>query len=146
MRRTPEHQKILSGTARPDRPAPRRPQPEPGAQPAGADWSEPVRRRYDALVAYMGDTVTVADAGVMWLTATALVEVEQHTATLQVEGMVYVSGRRAMKRPHPAVQLRDAAWRRALAGLKSLGLSPTDRSKVSVPERRPDVDMRRYTG
>ena len=98
----------------------------------------------DELVADMGDAVTVADAGLLWLTAVAEVEVAEHTATLQAEGAVYVSGRRGMKRPHPCVQLRDAAWRRALAGRKALGLTPVDRGKVDVPAS-PAFDWARYT-
>jgi hypothetical protein len=144
MRRLPEGLKRLRGTLRDDRPGRRRPQPAPGAKPASADWPEPVQRKYDALVADMGDGVAVADSGVIWLTAVALVEVEEHSATLAAEGSVYTSGRRGMKRPHPLVQLRDIAWRRALAGLKSLGLTPTDRARVEVIEP-PTFDLRRYT-
>jgi hypothetical protein len=145
MRRLPERLKSLRGTLRADRPQHRRPQPEPGAKPASANWSEPVRRRYDELVLDMGDAVTTGDSGVLWLTAVALVEVEEHTATLQAEGSVYTtSGRRGMKRPHPSVQLRDAAWRRGLAGLRSLGLTPVDRNKVEVIAP-PVFDVARYT-
>jgi phage terminase small subunit len=93
----------------------------------------------------MGDSVTEGDQPLIWLTATALTEVEGYDTLLRAEGVTYTSGQRAMRRPHPAVQLRSDAWRRALAGLKALGLSPTDRGKVDVPEPTPVVDMRRYT-
>ena len=78
--------------------------------------------------------MTNAAGPVLWLTAQALAEVDHYTGSLDVEGYVYISGKRGMRRPHPAVQLRDAAWRRALAGLRTLGLSPTDRHRVTPAE------------
>jgi phage terminase small subunit len=92
----------------------------------------------------MDGFVTEADAGVLELTARAQAEIEQLDALVEVEGLIYVSGARNMRRPHPAVALRADAQRRTLAGLRALGLTPVDRGKVEVPEP-PAFDLARYT-
>jgi phage terminase small subunit len=133
--------KTLRNTARGDRPARRRIQPEPGARPPSPDWPDPVQRRYAELVEAMGEAVTQADAGVLELTARAQVEVQGCDSLIQTEGLIYTSGSRGMRRPNPVVA---DAQRRALVGLRALGLTPIDRHKVEVAEP-PAFDLKRYT-
>ena len=143
MRRVSAALKRSRGTLRGDR---TRPQftPQAGAPDAPQGASAAVRRHYAELVSALDGVATMADGAVLSLTAQALAEVDAHTTTLEAEGYTYTSGRRAMRRPHPSVALRDAAWRRALAGLRTLGLTPCDRARVTVPEPV-GIDMRRYS-
>jgi P27 family predicted phage terminase small subunit len=103
-----------------------------------------VQRRYAELVEAMGEAVTQADAGVLELTARAQVEVQGCDSLIQTEGLIYTSGSRGMRRPNPVVALRADAQRRALVGLRALGLTPIDRHKVEVAEP-PAFDLKRYT-
>jgi hypothetical protein len=143
MRRVSPALKAARGTLRPDRVRPRVSVPA-GSPDAPPGVSDAVRRQHADLVAALADAATKADGPVLFLTAQALAEVDEHTAVLEAEGYVYVSGKRGMRRPHPSVALRDAAWRRALAGLRALGLSPTDRHRISAPEPAPFADLSRY--
>jgi hypothetical protein len=144
MRARSHSLKTALGTVRSDRPPRRRPQPSLGAPSANPAWPVAIQRRYDELVAALGGVATMADGPTIWLTALALNEVDEHSGILQTEGSVYTSGRRALRRPHPAVQLRDAAWRRAFAGLRSLGLTPADRNRVETAEPPAMLNLARY--
>src|SRR5688500_4642514 len=144
MRARSHSLKASLGTVRGDRPSRRRPQPSLGAPAADRAWPLPIQRRYDELVAALGGVATMADGPTLWLTAMALCEVDEHSLVLQTEGSVYTSGRRALRRPHPAVQLRDAAWRRAFAGLRSLGLTPADRNRDETAEPHAMRNLARY--
>ena len=144
MRRVSNALKRSRGTLRGDRTRPHF-TPQAGAPDAPQGASDAVRRHYAELVAALDGVATLADGALLSLTAGALAEVDQHTAVIEAEGSVYISGKRAMRRPHPAVQLRDAAWRRALAGLRALGLSPTDRHRVTPAAPPAFLDVARYS-
>ena len=144
MRRVSAALKVSRGTLRGDRAQPRF-TPQAGAPDAPQGASDAVRRHYAALASALDGVATMADGALLSLTAQALAEVDEHTTTLEAEGYTYTSGRRAMRRPHPSVALRDAAWRRALAGLRALGLSPTDRHRVTPAERPGFLDVARYS-
>lgn len=144
MRRVSNALKRARGTLRGDR-ARVQFTPPAGAPDAPQDAPDALRRHHAELVSALDGVVTKADASVIWLTAQALAEVDEYTVTLAAEGTVYASGRRGMRRPHPAVQLRDAAWRRALAGLRALGLSPTDRHRVMSTDAPRFLDVSRYS-
>ena len=72
-------------------------------------------------------TGTAGDLDVLLLTTAALVDVARLDATLREHGDTYDHGG-LVRRPEAA--LKDQAWKRALAGLRALGLAPASRGQV----------------
>jgi hypothetical protein len=89
--------------------------PAPRSEPAA------VRTHYGRLRAALGAQGTKADATVVLLTARVLAELDEPSAR------------------------RADAWRRALAGLRALRLTPAARGRAAVPASPPAFDWARYT-
>jgi hypothetical protein len=101
--------------------------------PPAVPTTEPVdvQREFAALTeaAHAQGTASKADAAVYLLTARALAAATRYARLLAAEGETYAlpSGIRYAR---PEVALCADAWRRALTGLKVLGLAPTVRGSV----------------
>lgn len=140
---TPSAVKALRGTLRPDRmnadepqPAPASPRPRRGLSREARIWHQRITRALQALRVLAG-----ADALVVEITARAGGEYDQHAAILDRDGYTYTTTNTVtgsvLQRPRPEVRLAQDAWKRTLAGLVQLGLSPVMRTRLHV---LPDPD------
>lgn len=75
--------------------------------------------------------LNVEDVPMLSLLASRLAEVEEHTATIESEGYVYLSDKGLWK-GRPEVGMRNEAMRHAQSLLIEFGLSPAARSRVSA--------------
>ena len=161
--RTPDSLKRLRGTWRPDRdgkapqPRPTRPRLSPGLPGDVKAWSERLIRLLRPL-----RVLTTSDGPIVEATAWALADHARLAADARANGLTYSTTTptgSVMHRQRPEVMLMVDAWRRGLAGLQALGLSPTQRGKlVALPaddpkdsldqflRRRPDVRQSKWTG
>jgi P27 family predicted phage terminase small subunit len=94
-----------------------------------------VRAEYDRLVALLEHraVLTEGDGPVLELGAHALADFWRLDGILQAQGETYTSAGTkgaVMTRPRPELAARTDAWRRAVAVLEAVGLTPTARSKV----------------
>jgi len=75
--------------------------------------------------------LSVEDSIMLSLLASRLDEVEQHTATIESAGYVYLSTKGVWK-SRPEVAMRNESMRHAQSLLIEFGLSPAARSRVSA--------------
>lgn len=75
--------------------------------------------------------MNVEDVAMLSLLASRLQEVEEHTATIESEGHVYLTDKGLWK-SRPEVAMRNEAMRHAQSLLIEFGLSPAARSRVSA--------------
>jgi P27 family predicted phage terminase small subunit len=75
--------------------------------------------------------LNVEDIPMLGLLASRLAEVEEHTATIESEGYVYLTDKKLWK-SRPEVAMRNESMRHAQALLIEFGLSPAARSRVSA--------------
>jgi len=75
--------------------------------------------------------LNVEDIPMLGLLASRLAEVEEHTATIESEGYVYLTDKGLWK-SRPEVAMRNEAMRHAQSLLIEFGLSPAARSRVSA--------------
>jgi P27 family predicted phage terminase small subunit len=134
---TPDHLKIIKGTARPDRMNPDAPAPNNGIAEAPAWLSDRASELFAQLSATL-DGMGIAspdDAMALSLLASRIEEVELMTAALEDGGRTYDTigqGGAQMRRAAPEVGMRNEAMRHAHSLLSEFGLSPSARSKVSA--------------
>lgn len=80
-------------------------------------------------------TVDKADGRAVECVCTAYADHRQAVDLLTEEGLTYRSDTPTgeIVRAHPAVAIRNDAWRRVLKGLGELGLTPLSRGRIQVP-------------
>ena len=137
MRKTPDRVKRLQGTSRKDRRRnpPRPPSTVPRARPGLPKAVRIERTRLLAALSATPGLLTMADDVILELTAEALAEYHQAVRVLLEQGASYECKTQAgavMRRARPEQTIADAAWRRAVAGLRELGLSPAARTRIDV--------------
>lgn len=76
--------------------------------------------------------LSVEDSIMLGLLAARLEEVEEHSATIESEGYVYLHPKSGMWKSRPEVGMRNEAMRHAQSLLIEFGLSPAARSRVSA--------------
>lgn len=136
-KRTPDHLKIIAGTARPDR-------MNPDAPPANIGTAEPpewLSKRAAEIFAQLSATLlgmgiaSPDDQAALALLASRLEEIEICTAVIEDSGRTYcttaTSGDKLV-RARPEVAMRNEAMRHAQSLLAEFGLTPATRSKVSA--------------
>jgi P27 family predicted phage terminase small subunit len=129
--------KVLRGTYRASRANVAEPQPQLGAppkpprlSPLGAEvWDELARQLKQLKV------LTRADGHALELACEALAEWRAALDVVQREGTTYkaVTKSGSVLLPHPSVRQAADAWRRAQRMLVEFGLTPSSRTRVSVP-------------
>ncbi|WP_108484341.1 phage terminase small subunit P27 family [Oceaniglobus ichthyenteri] len=136
-KRTPDHLKIIAGTARPDRMNPDAPPANIGTANAPEWLSERVAEIFTQLSATllgMG-IASPDDQAALAMLASRLEEIEICTAVIEDAGRTYAttatSGDKLI-RARPEVAMRNEAMRHAQSLLSDFGLTPAARSKVSA--------------
>ena len=138
-KRTPDHLKVVAGTARPDRMNPDAPKPKRSRPSAPAHLSDVAREMWGYLVKLTDDAgiLTELDALALEQLAEAYADWREARDIIDAEGTHYhtenASGGR-MIRAHPAVAMRSDAARRFQGLMAEFGLTPASRSKVSVKD------------
>lgn len=137
-KKTPDHLKMVAGTAQKCRMNPDAPAPNPGVSVA-PDWlSQRAAEIFSQLTATLvGMGISSPDDQVaLSLLASRIEEVELMTAAIEDGGRVYEqkdeAGNVRMRRAAPEVGLRNEAMRHAQSLLAEFGLTPAARSKVSA--------------
>lgn len=135
--RVPESIKLVRGTFRPDRANRQKPRPAPGVSAPRRSLPVGVRFHFRRLVRLCQPDGTLGRPDVVLVeqTARALDECEACERVITERGRTYEAVTEAgsvMIRVRPEVPMAADAWRRALAGLVQLGLSPVAREKVKV--------------
>lgn len=135
-KRTPDHMKIIAGTARPDRMNPDAPPANSGLATA-PDW---LSARAAELFGQLSATLhgmgiaSPDDQAALAMLASRLEEIEICTAVIEDVGRTYsttaTSGDKLI-RARPEVGMRNEAMRHAQSLLSDFGLNPAARSKVS---------------
>lgn len=136
-KRTPDHLKVVRGTARPDRMNP----DAPAANLGTAEPPEWLSERATEIFAQLSATLhsmgiaSPDDQAALAMLASRLEEIEICTAVIEDSGRTYsttaTSGDKLL-RARPEVAMRNEAMRHAQSLLAEFGLSPASRSKVSV--------------
>ncbi|PSJ55798.1 P27 family phage terminase small subunit [Pseudaminobacter soli (ex Li et al. 2025)] len=148
-KRTPDHLKLVAGTAQPCRMNPDAPKALADL-PVAPDWlSTRATEIFDGLVAIASQmgVASASDTAMLAMAASRLEEVEICTALIEDGGRTFVSkvaydeeGRVKSQqiKGHPVVAQRSEAMRHAQSLLVEFGLSPAARSKVSanVPDEQ----------
>lgn len=121
------------------------PQPAPGVPPcprwlpaaARAEWKRVTKALPEGLL-------TQADRGVLVAYCIAFGELQWAVETLAAEGRVITIEKSGYQAPHPAVAMERSAWEavRKLAGV--LGLDPSSRTRLSVPEPPSNDPLERF--
>lgn len=145
-KRTPDHLKIVAGTAQKCRMNPEQPEANAGLSEPPAWLSEAAAahyRRIDAILHGMG-IASPDNTDALAMLASRLEEIEICTTVIEDGGRVYEQlgegGEVRMIRARPEVAMRNEAMRHAQALLAEFGLTPAARSKVSAgkpPEENP---------
>ena len=155
--RKPSQLKRLQGTARPDRVNANEPQPDP-AIPTRPGWLLPeAKREWNRVVPglsklglltaldrgaiaggcqwwamYVRAVRDIAESGWTFTITTVKETATSRTTTTGYEG------------PRPAVAQMHKCWTQYLAFCSRFGLTPSDRSRLSVPEPKPIDEMSAY--
>lgn len=136
-KRTPDHLKIIKGTARPDRmnanaPASNIGTPEPPAWLS--ERASELFMQHVVILQGMG-IASPDDQTALALLASRIEEIEICTAVIEDAGRTYsttaTSGDKLV-RARPEVAMRNEAMRHAQSLLSEFGLTPATRSKVSA--------------
>ena len=139
-KRTPDHLKLVKGTAQKCRMNDKAPPANTGtAQPP--DWlsarAAEIFAQISATLLGMG-IASPDDMHALALLSARLEEVEQLTAIIEDTGRTYISN--GLVKARPEVAMRAEAMRHAQSLLAEFGLTPSARSKVSAgkpPEANP---------
>lgn len=136
-KRTPDHLKLLTGTARSDRMNPDAPKTEQGvaAPPAWLSGrASEIFARLSVILSKMG-IASPQDVDALSLLSSRLEEIEILTAVIEDMGRTYITTATSgdkLVRARPEVGMRNEALRHAQSLLAEFGLSPAARSKVSA--------------
>lgn len=145
-KRTPDHLKLIAGTAQPSRMNPSAPVPST-EMPEAPEWlSQRGSEIFEQLVGIIGPMGigSATDTAMLSMAASRLEEVEICTAIIEDGGRTFISsaeydddGRVVSQqiKGHPAVAQRSEAMRHAQSLLAEFGLSPASRSKVSAGKK-----------
>lgn len=148
----PPNLKVIRGETRPSRLNPDHARPVEG-RPNPPDWLSEEERaefaRYVERLEALG-VLSATDDGIIALAALRWVEVRRLSEKIAREGYSYESidrsGKRLLKR-NPAVAMRSDAMKHLHALESSMGLTPSDRGRVSVSRSpasgNPFADLRR---
>lgn len=79
-------------------------------------------------LARMG-VLTLADAAALEMVCTAYADFREACDEIQQDGPTFTAENGLIKR-HPAMAIKQEAWRRVMSGLVEFGLTPSSRSKV----------------
>ncbi len=136
-KRTPDHLKIIAGTARPDRMNPDAPAHNFGVAEAPAWLSERASDLFAQLSATLHGMGIASpdDAVALAMLASRIEEIEICTATIEDAGRTYTTTATSgdkLVRARPEVAMRNEAMRHTQSLLAEFGLTPATRSKVSA--------------
>ena len=136
-KRTPDHLKVLAGTARPGRMNPDAPKVETGAAEAPEWLSGGAADTFDRLSAVLLEMGVASPAyqNAQALLASRLDEIESLSALIEDGGHTYPTDS-GIVRARPEVGMRNEAMRHAQSLLSEFGLTPAARSKVSASGNR----------
>lgn len=137
----PTHLKVVEGTYRKDRAAKNEPRPEPGAPNCPTWLHREAKREWRRIVPELErlGLLTELDRAALaaycqsyadWYEAERRI---RRSGTIQVTDTGYIA-------PHPAVGQKNQAMQRMKQYLALFGLSPSDRTRVSAPEREETSD------
>jgi P27 family predicted phage terminase small subunit len=137
--------KRLQGTARPDRVNANEPQPDP-AIPTRPGWFLPeAKREWNRVVPGLSKLglLTALDRGAIaggcqwWaMFVDAVKDIEENGTTFMTDT--------GYQGPRPSVALALKSWQQYLAFAARFGLTPSDRSRLSVPAPKPIDEMSAY--
>lgn len=136
-KRTPDHLKVIRGTARPDRMNPDAPATNLGTAEPPAWLSERATEIFAQLSATLHGMGIASpdDQMALAMLASRIEEIEICTAVIEDAGRTYcttaTSGDKLV-RARPEVAMRSEAMRHAQSLLAEFGLTPAARSKVSA--------------
>lgn len=128
--------KIVQGTYRADRAAANEPVPQSGV-PSCPTWLAPDGKREwkrlaDELAAL--GLLSEVDRTALALYCQAFAEYREAARIVKAKGLTTVSDKGNVLQ-HPAVSIRNDAWRRVMKAAADFGMTPASRSRISVPER-----------
>ena len=132
-KKTPDHLKLVTGTAQKCRMTPEAPAANVGVATAPAWLSERAAELFDQISATllgMG-IASPDDQHVLSLAASRIEEVEILTAVIEDAGRTYQT-EAGLWKARPEVSMRNEAMRHAQSLLAEFGLTPAARSKVSA--------------
>ena len=136
-KRTPDHLKVIAGTARPDRMNP----DAPAANLGTAEPPEWLSERAAEIFAQLSATLlgmgiaSPDDQAALSMLASRIEEIEICTAVIEDAGRTYTTTATSgdkLVRARPEVAMRNEAMRHAQSLLAEFGLTPAARSKVSA--------------
>lgn len=132
-KKTPDHLKMISGTARTDRMNPDAPKPNRGISSAPEILSDRGAEIFAGISAIL-DGMGIAspdDKDALSLLAQRLEQIEVLTVQIEDGGYTYKT-QAGLVKANPAVGMRSEAMRHAQSLLSDFGLTPAARSKVSA--------------
>jgi P27 family predicted phage terminase small subunit len=136
--RKPTHLKLVQGTARPDRINRNEPQPQrkrPRCPSHISDGAKAQWRHFAQLLDEMG-VLTEADGPALAALAETADDLAQARRALVARGgSLTYTAENGMERVWPEVRLIDQFGKRLASWLARFGMTPADRSRVSVAER-----------
>lgn len=142
--RKPTAIKRQQGTLQPCRTNPHEPQLDPSLPPPPEGLPPRVIEEYYAIGSRLLDmrVMTAADVGALVACARAYVDWIEACEEIDRNGSQFVDAAGGI-RAHPAISIRNEADRRHRAWLQSLGLTPSDRSKVNAQKSEAKSDLAR---
>jgi P27 family predicted phage terminase small subunit len=141
--------KKVLGTARKDRTVANEPKPlalvslDPPAHIQGEAAS--LWKRLAPILDRMG-VLTEADVDAFEALCIAWADWKDALAAIAEDGAYYqtFSESGMMRRAHPALGVRNDAWRRVIAGMSEFGLTPASRTKVSARSKDDDDPLAEF--
>ena len=132
----PTSLKLIQGTYRKDRAAPNEPQPEPGVPTCPAHLKGEARREWKRIAPVLQSmgVLTKADRPSLAGYCSAWEDYVESDKILRKEGR-FVQSPNGFPMQHPAVNAKAKALTLMKQYLALFGLSPSDRTRVSVPEK-----------
>lgn len=142
-KRKPDHLKVVSGTARPDRMNPAAPRAATALPAPPASLSDAAAAHFRRVVSILDGMgiASASDIDALTTLALRLEEIDVCTVVIEDSGRFFTSAveyddeRRIVSQQikgHPAVAQRSEAMRHAQSLLAEFGLTPAARSKVST--------------
>ena len=83
--------------------------------------------------------LTALDEMAFALLATSWSMFREAEKLLETDGLV-LQGGRGNTYPHPAVRMRDTAWKQVVEGARQFGLTPMSRQRIPIPSLPAPVD------
>lgn len=133
----PSHLKKIQGTYRPDRAAPNEPTPEPSA-PSCPSWlGREAKREWRRIVPELEKLGLISEVDRAALAAYCSAYGEWHAAEAEIKkhGRTQINMMSGLVSARPEVAMRAKALAEMRALLAEFGMTPSSRSRISVPEK-----------